>query len=75
MYKNSFSLENRKENDVLASVHFIKFENVIKNLIPIFGNQLWTVDLKSAMLICIHLRLVLCRERSPCVEVGSEYFA
>ena len=45
MYKKSFSLENRKENAVLASVHFIRFENVIKNIIPIFGNQLWTVAL------------------------------
>ena len=42
MYTNSFSLEIRQENDVLASVHFIIFEIVIKN-IPIFGNQLWTV--------------------------------
>ena len=31
MYKNSFSLENRNENAVLASVHFIRLENVIKN--------------------------------------------
>ena len=47
MYKNSFSLENRKENAVLASDHFIRFENVIKNFIPIFGSQLWTVALIS----------------------------
>ena len=40
MYKNSFSLEKRKENAVLASLHFIRFENVIKNCTPIFGNQL-----------------------------------
>ena len=46
MYKKSFSLENRKEYAVLASVHFIGFENVIKNFIPIFGNELWTVALK-----------------------------
>ena len=45
MYTNSFSLENRKENAVLASVHIIRFENVIKNVIPIFGNKLWTVAL------------------------------
>ena len=45
MYKNSFSHENRKENAVLASVHFIRFENVIKHFIPIFGNQPWTVAL------------------------------
>ena len=44
MYKKSFSLENRKEN-VLASVHFNRFENVTNNFIPIFGNQLWTVAL------------------------------
>ena len=47
MYKNSFSLESRKENAVLASVHFIRFENVIKKNIPIFGNQLWTVALST----------------------------
>ena len=45
MYKNSFSLENRKQTAVLTSVHFIRLENVIKNCIPIFGNQLWTVAL------------------------------
>ena len=48
MYNNSFSLENRKENAVFASVHFIRFENVIKNLIQIFGNQLWTVALTDS---------------------------
>ena len=47
MCKNSFSLESRKENAVLASVHFIRFENVIKKFIPIFGNQLWTVALNK----------------------------
>ena len=47
MYKNSFSLENRKENAVLASVHFNRFENVIKIFIPIFVNQLWTVTLNN----------------------------
>ena len=41
MYKNSFSLENRKENAVLVSVHFINE----KKIILIFGNQLWTVAL------------------------------
>ena len=45
MYKNSFSLENRKENAILASVHYIRFKNVTKN-ISIFDNQLWTVALK-----------------------------
>ena len=45
MYINSFSLGNRKENAVLASVHFIRLENVIKIFIPIFGKQLWTVAL------------------------------
>ena len=60
MYKHSFSLENIKENAVLASVHFIRFENVIKKIISIFGNQLWTVDLnilikaKKCSLILTH---------------------
>ena len=45
MYKNSFSHENRKENAVLVSPHFIRFENVIKIFIPIFGIQLWTITL------------------------------
>ena len=52
MYKYSFSLENRKENAVLASVYFIIFENVIKNFIPIFGNQLWTVALMYITTLC-----------------------
>ena len=46
MYKNSFSLENRKENAVLSSGKFIRFENVIKKYSN-FGNQLWTVALKN----------------------------
>ena len=45
--KNSFALENRIENAVLASVNFIRFENIIKNFIPIFGNQLRSVALTS----------------------------
>ena len=45
MYKNSFSLENRKENAVFASVNFIRFENVINFFIPIFGYQLWAAAL------------------------------
>ena len=51
MYKNSFTFENRKENAVLATVHFIRFENAIKIFIPIFDNQLWTVALKKNMRI------------------------
>ena len=50
MYKKSFSLENKTENAPLASVHFIRFENVINNFITIFGNQLWTV----ALMLHIH---------------------
>ena len=41
MHKISFSLENRKENAFLASVHFIRYENVIKNMYPNFRFQLW----------------------------------
>ena len=47
MYKSSFSLKNRKEHDVLALVHFIRFENVKEKIIPILGNQLWTVALND----------------------------
>ena len=49
--KNLSPLENRKENAVLASVHFIRFENVIKKIIPIFGNQLWTVTLINTLVL------------------------
>ena len=55
MYKNLFLLENRKENAVLASVHLIRFENVIKKFIPIFGNQLWTVALKSEAICLLYI--------------------
>ena len=50
MYKHSFLLENRKENAVLVSVHFIRFENEINFFIQIFGNQLWTVALNAVIL-------------------------
>ena len=63
MYKNSFSLENRKENAVLASVHFIRFENAIKNFIPIFINQLWTVALiimQKRKPVCLPLYTNVC---------------
>ena len=52
MYNHSFSLKKRKENTVLASVNFIRFEYVIKYFIPNFGNQLETILLNFKYKLC-----------------------
>ena len=61
MYKNSFSLENRKENAILALVHFIRFENLINFLSQ---SRLSTIDCRFNY---FHNSFRSCLERKKCL--------